>query len=490
MQAEEVFSQTKIILRVKMLFNSLNFCLFLPIVVVTYYLLPFRLRWMLLLAASYFFYMCWNPYYVILILLSTAVDYWAGLKMGACEKKESKKKYLILSILTNLGLLLYFKYFNFFAGSLNEIFLASEMNARVPLFDILLPVGISFYTFQTLSYSFDVYRDKRKAETHFGIFALYVAFFPQLIAGPIERSTTLIPQLKNRIKLIPENLMAGSGLIIFGLFKKVVIADRLAVYVDFIYSAPDVVLPGTMAVATFFFAFQIYCDFSGYSDIAIGTAKLLGIDLMENFRRPYFSRNLSDFWSRWHISLSTWFRDYVYIPLGGSQVSMFRTSVNIMIVFAVSGLWHGANWTFVIWGLLHGSFLLGFKFISKWKFIRLSSEKLGSLHVVFSIFFTFIFICVTWVFFRADSVSQALTVLGKLTQVADFNPNFEKHSIIGLCGLFVLVLVEIKQEYFSDKWYFLTNENSTFRYVVYPIMIVLILSLGVFDGSQFIYFQF
>lgn len=473
-----------------MLFNSLSFCLFLPVVVLAYYLIPQRFRWVLLLAASYFFYMCWNPYYVVLILLSTGVDYWAALKMEKAEEQKQKKKFLMLSILVNLGLLLFFKYYNFFAGTLNDIFLASGSAPRVPLYDILLPVGISFYTFQTLSYTIDVYRGKRQAERHLGIFALYVAFFPQLIAGPIERSTSLIPQLKQSIAFIPENFSKGMCLIIFGLFKKVVIADRLAVYVDFVYSAPAVVLPGTMAVACLFFAFQIYCDFSGYSDIAIGSAKLLGIDLMENFRRPYFARNLQDFWSRWHISLSTWFRDYVYFPLGGNKCPKFRTSLNIMAVFAVSGLWHGANWTFVVWGLLHGVFLLISKFGSGLKPVKWSSMSFGRIHVFVSVLLTFIFLCISWVFFRSGSLSEAITVLGKLTQITDFKPNFEKHSILGIFGLAVLLLVEIKQEYFADKFSFMSRGTPFFNYVIYPVVIVLILTIGVFDGSQFIYFQF
>ena len=473
-----------------MLFNSLNFCFFLPVVVTVYYFLPYKFRWLLLLAASYFFYMCWNPYYVILIFLSTAVDYWAGLKMGAQKDRKSRLKFLLLSILINLGLLLYFKYYNFFVDSLNAVFLASGAGPKIPLMEILLPVGISFYTFQTLGYAFDVYREKREAERHFGIFALYVAFFPQLIAGPIERSTSLIPQFKKKISLVPENIVLGGKLIVWGLFKKVVIADRLAIYVDFIYSAPETVLPGTMALASIFFAFQIYCDFSGYSDIAIGSAKLLGIDLMENFRRPYFAQNLMDFWSRWHISLSTWFRDYVYFPMGGSKLSVFRTSINIIIVFAISGLWHGASWTFIIWGLLHGVSLLIYKFFRKLKVLKWSRERLGVIHIVLSTLLTFLFLTITWVFFRSESLSQAIEVLEKLTELVEFKPNLDKHSITAFLGLSVLLIAETKQEFFSERLKFLSSEGQVFSFLVYPVLIVLILTIGVFDGSQFIYFQF
>ena len=434
--------------------------------------------------------MCWNPYYVILIFLSTAVDYWAGLKMGAQKDRKSRLKFLLLSILINLGLLLYFKYYNFFVDSLNAVFLASGAGPKIPLMEILLPVGISFYTFQTLGYAFDVYREKREAERHFGIFALYVAFFPQLIAGPIERSTSLIPQFKKKISLVPENIVLGGKLIVWGLFKKVVIADRLAIYVDFIYSAPETVLPGTMALASIFFAFQIYCDFSGYSDIAIGSAKLLGIDLMENFRRPYFAQNLMDFWSRWHISLSTWFRDYVYFPMGGSKLSVFRTSINIIIVFAISGLWHGASWTFIIWGLLHGVSLLIYKFFRKLKVLKWSRERLGVIHIVLSTLLTFLFLTITWVFFRSESLSQAIEVLEKLTELVEFKPNLDKHSITAFLGLSVLLIAETKQEFFSERLKFLSSEGQVFSFLVYPVLIVLILTIGVFDGSQFIYFQF
>ena len=474
-----------------MLFNSINFCLFLPFVVLIYYLLPSKFRWTLLLAASYFFYMCWNPYYVVLILLSTTVDFWAGLRMSSCKEQGSKKKFLWVSLAVNLGLLLFFKYFNFFSESLNSIFLAANSEMKVPLFDILLPVGISFYTFQTLSYTIDIYRGKRGAETHFGFFALYVSFFPQLIAGPIERSTTLLPQLKQNIEFKSANISSGLNLIIFGLFKKVVIADRLAIYVDFIYTAPGSVLPGTMILACIFFAFQIYCDFSGYSDIAIGSAKLLGINLMENFRRPYFALNLRDFWARWHISLSTWFRDYVYIPMGGNKLSQIRTVVNIIAVFAVSGLWHGANWTFVVWGLLHGVLLLIYRLMSHLKVFSWSQKFFGKLHVALSILITFMIVCLSWVFFRAESLSEALTVLGKVCEIGgDLKPNIEKHSIIAFFAMVILFLVEIKQEYFSEKFKFLSVENKYFCLLAFPLLILLILTIGVFDGSQFIYFQF
>lgn len=353
--------------------------------------------------------MCWNPYYVVLILLSTGVDFWAGLKMGAAESKKLKFKFLIFSIVVNLGLLLYFKYYNFFAGSLNEIFLASGSGSRVPLFEILLPVGISFYTFQTLGYAFDVYRERREAETHFGIFALYVAFFPQLIAGPIERSTSLIPQFKQKILLVPENLSSGAKLIIWGLFKKVVIADRLAVYVDFIYSAPETVLPGTMALASIFFAFQIYCDFSGYSDIAIGTAKLFGIELMSNFKFPNFSRNVAEYWQRWHVSLSTWFRHYIYIPLGGSRVSKLKSIRNIIIIFLVSGFWHGANWTFIFWGAFHALvfipvFLMGRNTIYKNRVVG-ENSFFPSIIEIGQVLLTFAIVTFSRIFFRSESIT-------------------------------------------------------------------------------------
>ena len=331
-----------------MFFNSLEFAVFFPIVVGLYLLTPERFRWTLLLAASYYFYAAWKAEYLILILVSTLIDYTVALRMEKASNPAKRRSWLIVSLCSNLGILFSFKYFNFFNDSVRTVFDQFNIFYDVPAFEVLLPVGISFYTFQTLSYTIDVYRGQRPAERHIGIFALYVAFFPQLVAGPIERSTRLLPQFFKKVELTYERTVDGLRLMLWGFFKKLVIADRVGAYVDVVYASPDDHSGMTVLIATYFFAFQIFCDFSGYSDIAIGSARILGYDLMDNFRRPYFSKSISEFWRRWHISLSTWFRDYVYIPLGGNRVVKWRWYYNLMVVFVVSGLWHGANWTFVV----------------------------------------------------------------------------------------------------------------------------------------------
>ncbi|MCE7945771.1 MAG: MBOAT family protein, partial [Chlorobi bacterium CHB1] len=304
-----------------MLFHSLEFIIFFPVVVAIYFLAPLRFRQFFLLLASYYFYMCWKAEYAVLILLSTGIDYVAALHMHKTSGR---------------GNIFY----------------------EFPLFDILLPVGISFYTFQTLSYTIDVYRSEKTPERNFIKFALYVTFFPQLVAGPIERSTRLLPQFDHEHKFDANRVVSGLRLMLWGFFKKLVIADRLALYVNEVYNNPADYTGLPVIIATYFFAFQIYCDFSAYSDIAIGAARVLGFDLMKNFRQPYLAQSIGEFWKRWHISLSTWFRDYLYIPLGGNRVSRLRWYVNLMAVFLISGLWHGANWTFVVWGALHGSYFV------------------------------------------------------------------------------------------------------------------------------------
>ena len=302
-----------------MFFNSLHYAFFLPIVVAFYFLLPPRRRWMFLLAASYYFYMCWKLEYIVLIVVSTLVDYYAGRKMGATRDAARRRFYLILSLCSNLGILFAFKYFNFFNESARAVFSHFDITYNIPYFDVLLPVGISFYTFQTLSYTIEVYRGKQKPERHLGIFALYVAFFPQLVAGPIERSTNLLPQLTKVQKFTYDNTTNGLKLIMWGLFKKVVIADRVGIMVATIFNQPQQFSGMEYIIGAALFSYQVYCDFSGYSDIAIGTAQIFGIKLMTNFRRPFHAISLADLWQRWHISLSTWFRDYLYIPLGGSR---------------------------------------------------------------------------------------------------------------------------------------------------------------------------
>ncbi|MBN1534806.1 MAG: MBOAT family protein [Spirochaetes bacterium] len=340
-----------------MFFNSPEFLLFFTVVTIAFFALPHRFRWIMLLAASYFFYMCWNASYGLLILFTTVVVYASAVLI---EKRSKGQKQLILAaaVLLCLGVLFIFKYYNFFAHSVQGFFDLVHVDKRMPLLQFILPAGISFYTFQSIGYVVDVYRGNRKPERHFGILALYVSFFPQLVAGPIERSTYLLPQFRKRMTFDYDRVTDGLKLMAWGFFKKLVVADRLALYVDRVHINPMQYEGLPLILATTFFAWQIYCDFSAYSDIAIGSSQVLGYDLMDNFNRPFHAKTINEFWSRWHISLITWLRDYLYIPLGGNRVSRFRWYVNIMIVFTLSGLWHGARWTFVLWGALNGVFII------------------------------------------------------------------------------------------------------------------------------------
>ncbi len=339
-----------------MLFNSLQFLVFFPTVAALYFATPSRFRWVLLLTASYYFYMCWRPEYVLLIMVSTGIDYFAALKMGACDTKPARRKYLWLSLFGNLGLLFAFKYANFASQTLHEIIGFAGVTVAVPMLDVLLPIGISFYTFQTLSYSIDVYRGQRRPERHLGKFAVYVAFFPQLVAGPIERSKSLLPQFGEIHRFEWERAKQGLTLMLWGFFKKLVIADQAAIYVNEVYANPAQHSGLSLLIGSYLFAFQIYCDFSGYSDIAIGSSRLLGFRLRENFNRPLLSRGIGEFWERWHISLSTWFRDYVFMPLSLSRPLRSRASIDVVLTISLAitwtlvGLWHGAKWNFLIWG--------------------------------------------------------------------------------------------------------------------------------------------
>lgn len=333
-----------------MLFNSFSFAIFLPIVFIVYWLIPQRLRWGLLLIASYYFYMSWNPKYIVLILGTTFVSYITGILIEREKMIYKKKLYLICSIILCMGVLFLFKYFNFFVISVSDILSSISIKWHPVTLKLLLPVGISFYTFQTMSYVIDVYRGDIKAEKHFGYYATFISFFPQLVAGPIERSENLLPQIKQRCQFDEQKASDGLKLMLWGYYKKVVIADTLAPYVDMVYGQLKYYQGFALVIVIFFFSLQIYCDFSGYSDIAIGTAKLFGIDLMKNFDAPYFSKSIKEFWKRWHISLSTWFRDYIYIPLGGNKCSKVRHYINLLVTFLVSGLWHGAEWSFIYRG--------------------------------------------------------------------------------------------------------------------------------------------
>lgn len=473
-----------------MLFNSFEFLLFFPIVAILYYLITPKYRWVFLLVASYYFYMNWQPIYAILIFTSTLVTYLCALKIDSTPVQSRKKAYLTASLIINLGILFLFKYYNFFNDSIFGLLNDWGIRMTLPNFDLLLPVGISFYTFQAVGYTIDVYRGDIKSEKHFGIYALFVSFFPQLVAGPIERAVNLLPQFKETKIFNYQQAVQGIKLMIWGYFMKIVVADRLAIYVNSVYGAPEYHSAITLIIATIFFAFQIYCDFAGYSNIAIGCAKIMGFDLMTNFRRPYFAQSCAEFWSRWHISLSTWFKDYVYIPLGGNRVGTSKNYRNILITFLVSGLWHGANWTYVIWGGLNGLYQVIFKILG----ISPKRKKEGSrfnLVYIGNLLLTFILISFSWIFFRANSLSDAITIIERMVTAPGGLFIGEKSSFAySLFAIIVLMLKDAYDEFYPDGNLFFTSKVRTIRYLSYSIIIVIILLLGVFDGGQFIYFQF
>ncbi|MCB9090634.1 MAG: MBOAT family protein [Calditrichae bacterium] len=483
-----------------MLFNSFEFAIFFPLVVIGYFLLPPRFRWAFLLGASYYFYMCWKAEYLVLIVISTLIDYVAGLRMGKTTVRSRRKKYLLLSLVANLGILFTFKYANFFSESLRVALNQFNIFYDMPMFDLLLPVGISFYTFQSMSYTIDVYRGEQQPERHLGKFALYVAFFPQLVAGPIERSLRLLPQFDRVFKFDYERVVSGLRLMLWGFFKKLVIADRLAIYVNEAYNHPAEYQGLTLLLATYFFAIQIYCDFSGYSDIAIGAARVMGYDLMTNFRQPYFSKSISEFWRRWHISLSTWFRDYLYIPLGGNRVGKQRWYFNLFAVFVISGLWHGANWTFVVWGALHGGYLIFAIVTADWrqKLAHWSGlAKRPALHNLLRTLITFHLVLFAWIFFRANSLSEAFMIIGNMA-VLDFSLESLKslnialgwgELLVAIGSILFLELAHLLQSRGKvHSW--ITARPAALRWSVYYLLLLAIAFFGVFNHSEFIYFQF
>ncbi|QZY55488.1 MBOAT family O-acyltransferase [Crassaminicella profunda] len=491
-----------------MLFNSFGFLVFFPIVITLYFIIPYRARWIFLLGASYYFYMCWNPKYIVLIIISTIIDYFAGMMMGRTKEKKKRKKYLLLSLVSNLGLLFTFKYFNFFNESIGQIFRYFHLVYGIPDFKLLLPVGISFYTFQTLSYSIDVYKGKIKPEKHLGIFALYVSFFPQLVAGPIERSDKLLPQFYEKYRFDYDRFANGLVQMGWGFFKKVVIADRVAILVNQVYNNVTEYTGIQLIVATVFFTFQIYCDFSGYSDIAIGLARILGFDLMKNFNRPYGATSIPDFWRRWHISLSTWFKDYLYIPLGGSKTSKPRWYFNLSLTFLISGLWHGANWTFILWGCIHGFYQM--VSIStrniRSTFVRgIKLDQFPILHRLLNIIITFLLVCFAWIFFRANNLKDAIYIVTHLfegvLEIQSIQTLSAYVSILGLekieffIAVGAIALMEIVQFVGRDREiYDLLNNSPIFlRWAAYYIVVFAILLFGVYGSEvdiQFIYFQF
>ena len=483
-----------------MLFNSYQYLLFFPIVVMLYYAFPYKWRWALLLAASYYFYMCWRVEYIFLIITSTLVDYYAGIMMAKANSRSAKKRYLILSLVINLGLLFGFKYLDFFTASVNDVFDYFNIFQDIPLFNVLLPVGISFYTFQTLSYTIDVYRGRTKPEYHPGKFALYVSFFPQLVAGPIERSYRLLPQFYERKYLDYNRVVSGLRLMLWGFIKKVVIADRLGIYAGNVYSNPAAFEGIQMHVASIFLMIQIYADFSGYTDIARGSARIMGYNLMENFNRPFIAKSVSEFWSRWHISLTTWFRDYLFnsFPVKkNSMIIRWRWHIFLIITFVLIGLWHGANWTFFIFGLLQGVFIT-FASITKKQRSKVNNliglGKRPLLLKNINIVVTFAINCFSVIFFGIASIKDADIFIRNSWHLGNSGSvivSLLKNHNVALGFLLIAFMLLI--EYYHAKYDLVkifNKKNIVFRYAVYLIAVILVLLLGVYDQEAFIYFQF
>jgi len=437
--------------------------------------------------------MVFIPVYILILGFTIVIDYFAGLWL---EKTEGKirKYFLVASLIANIGVLAFFKYYGFLNENLSAFLNVIGYKNTIPNLSIILPIGLSFHTFQAMSYTIEVYRKKHKAEHHFGIYALYVMFYPQLVAGPIERPQNLLHQFYEKHYFEYHQVVEGLKLMLWGFFMKLVVADRLALYVNAVYNNPEQHTGQTLALATVFFAFQIYCDFAGYSSIAIGTAKVMGFNLMTNFNRPYFASSISEFWKRWHISLSSWFRDYLYISLGGNRVKVPRMYFNLFFVFVVSGLWHGADWTFIIWGALNGLYLI-FGLLTRKLRLRFNHsiylDRFPRILNFLQIIITFFLACFAWIFFRANNSSEAFNIIDKIF-LAEGPLYIGTPSVLiySAMAIIILLFIEIKKEYFDQNLSFFHHENSWVRLLSYAGIILFILLFGVFDGGQFIYFQF
>ena len=476
-----------------MLFNSLEFILFLPTVFIFYWFVfnkDLNKQNSLILISSYTFYGWWDIRFLFLIILSTIVDYFVGLGIYNNQNIKVRKFYLCLSIFINLGVLFFFKYFNFFIDSWVELLNSfGYQQNNVWSLNLILPVGISFYTFQTMSYSLDIYFKKISPTKDFISFATFVSFFPQLVAGPIERASSLLPQIISRRKFDLNKSTHGLRLILWGMFKKVVIADSLGILVNKIFLNYSTLDGGVLALGLVYFSFQIYCDFSGYSDIAIGTAKLFGFDLMSNFKLPYFSRDISEFWRKWHISLSTWFRDYLFIPLGGSKKGTWISIRNVFCIFLISGFWHGANWTFIFWGLIHSLFFMPFiiKKTDKTNQSKVISENtfFPSFQELTKVLFTYSLTTFAWVFFRSESISDSFSYIYLMFTKFSF-PNNDKYGFV-----FILLLLAYEWSRRKDVEDIINFKNMYLRYFNYLFISYCIFAhFQLVDLSQFIYFQF
>lgn len=479
-----------------MLFNSLQFLYFFVVVTTLYYLINYRYRWVLLLAASCYFYMAFIPIYILVLVFTIIIDYFAGIFIENAQGHR-RKFFLICSIIANLGVLSVFKYYNFINTNLNFLLHGFALSSPLPFLKVLLPIGLSFHTFQAMSYTIEVYRGNYKPERHFGIYSLYVMFYPQLVAGPIERPQNLLPQLKANHTFDYNNVTSGLRLMAWGLFKKAVIADRVAVVCDNVYSNPHHYNGISLVIATFFFAFQDYCDFSGYCDIAIGAARIMGINLMKNFNYPILSRSIPEFWARWHISLTSWIWDYLYKPMRRKHKGMPWHMYTLLVVFFLVGLWHGANWTFIAWGVINGIYLIIAAATQKpWKAF-LSMTGIGK-YPILSIVGTFCLLCFSVIFYRADTISNAFYVAGHVFTSIPALFHFHHLQYMGmknsqLVFSFLLIAFLISMEALDSKYSFFSRflkQPVYIRWTFYYIAFFVIGVYGIYEHRQFLYFQF
>ncbi len=481
-------------------FNSIDFFIFFILVFFSYWSTiskHLKIQNLILLASSYFFYACWDWRFLFLLIFSTLLDYFTGIKMSNSRSNHEKKAWFWLSICINIGFLGVFKYFNFFANSFADLISNFGLNAHTYTLNIILPVGISFYTFHGLSYVIDIYNDRIKPEKSFVNYAVFVSFFPLLVAGPIERATHLLPQIKGKRDFEYEKAVDGLKQILWGLFKKVVIADNFATIANAIFENHSHLSSSTLVLGAVAFSFQIYGDFSGYSDMALGTAKLFGINLMRNFANPYFSRDIAEFWRRWHISLSSWFRDYLYIPLGGSSGGMWRRVKNTFIIFIVSGFWHGANWTFIVWGILNAFFIMPsiiFQSNRKNLDVVAKARLLPTLNDLVRIGFTFCLTTFAWIFFRSENITHALEYISGIFKMTIFSKPYYPNNggIVTRTLVLALFFIVIEWQGREQQHALETLFQSRKKYIRYAFYYLVIIIIFVFSGSnqQFIYFQF
>lgn len=495
-----------------MLFNSIRFLIFFPTAVIIFFAIPNKWRNLFLLAASYYFYMSWKPEFIILLLISTAATYLLAIRMAAAPSPASRKMRLVLILLVNIGMLFGFKYLNFFSRETLAMLRNFNIFLDIPALKILLPIGISFYTLQAAGYAIDIYKEKREPEKKPINFALFLAFFPQVLSGPIGRSTQLLPQFYKKVDPHPARISDGLRLMLWGFFKKLVICDKLSIFVDKVYTAPSQFNSIQLLIAAYFYSIQIYCDFSGYTDIARGAARVMGYELMLNFRSPYLAQTVGEFWRRWHISLSSWFRDYLYIPLGGNRVPRLRLYLNLAIVFLVSGLWHGANWTFIAWGGLHGAYMIASVATARVRSgiaAALRTPQIPFLPALARTLLTFHLVTLAWIFFRADSIHTAFFLITHIftgmgaavstgfaagpaafvKSVFSFSGIETIKIVIALVSLSALAAVEIINTRFNLK-NALLRSPIWLRWPAYYTLFFWIIVFGEFGDKNFIYFQF